>query len=187
VLLFGAAWEESFDDIIGREQVMRDPSLLVTRPSATDPATAPAGRDLLSVLAPVPNLERRRIDWQRAGTGYADQILTIAQQRLGARLGDVEVLRIDTPADWARRGMRAGSPFALAHTFTQTGPFRPANMIRGIDNVVLAGGSTVPGVGIPPVLISGRLAADRVTGLEPRGHRRTVPVRAALSTSRTDR
>jgi phytoene synthase len=72
VLLFGAAWEESFDDIIGRGQVMRDPSLLVTRPSATDQATAPAGRDLLSVLAPVPNLERRRIDWQRAGTGYAD-------------------------------------------------------------------------------------------------------------------
>jgi phytoene desaturase len=186
-LLFGAAWEESFDDIIERGQVMRDPSLLVTRPTATDPTTAPAGRDLLSVLAPVPNLERRRIDWQRAGTGYADQILTIAQQRLGARLGDIEILRIDTPADWARRGMRAGSPFALAHTFTQTGPFRPANMIRGIDNVVLAGGSTVPGVGIPPVLISGRLAADRVTGLEPQGPRRTVPVRTALSTSRIDR
>ena len=77
---------------------------------------------------------------------------------------DADVLDVVTPADWARQGMAAGSPFALAHTFAQTGPFRPANMVRGIDNVVLAGGSTVPGVGVPTTLISGRLAADRVTG-----------------------
>jgi phytoene desaturase len=30
--------------------------------------------------------------------------------------------------------------------------------------VVLAGSGTTPGVGIPPVLISGRLAAERITG-----------------------
>jgi phytoene desaturase len=60
--------------------------------------------------------------------------------------------------------MVAGTPFALAHTFGQTGPFRPANTVRGIDNVVLAGSSTVPGVGVPTALMSGRLAADRVTG-----------------------
>ena len=39
-----------------------------------------------------------------------------------------------------------------------------ANTVRGVDNVVLAGCGTTPGVGIPPVLISGRLAAQRVTG-----------------------
>ncbi|MER7449147.1 phytoene desaturase family protein [Nocardia beijingensis] len=182
-LLFGDAWEESFRDIIVRGQVMRDPSLLVTRPTATDPSLAPAGRDLLSVLAPVPNLERGRIDWDRSGTGYAERMLEVAQDRLGARFGEVEILRVDTPADWARRGMLAGSPFALAHTFSQTGPFRPANMIRGIDNAVVAGCSTVPGVGIPPVLISGRLAADRVTGPSPARPRRIV---SALATSRTD-
>jgi phytoene desaturase len=66
----------------------------------------------------------------------------------------------------------AGTPFALAHTFAQTGPFRPANMLRGADNVVLAGSSTVPGVGVPTALLSGRLAADRVTGSDIR--RRTT-------------
>ncbi|WP_039801444.1 phytoene desaturase family protein [Nocardia araoensis] len=183
-LLFGAAWEESFRDIIVRGRVMRDPSLLVTRPTATDPSSAPAGRDLLYVLAPVPNLQRGRIDWERSGASYAEQMLEVAQDRLGSRFGDAEILRVDTPADWARRGMLAGSPFALAHTFTQTGPFRPANMIRGVDNVVLAGGSTVPGVGIPPVLISGRLAADRITG-----HRSPRPRRSGstLALSPIDR
>ncbi|MGF0319600.1 phytoene desaturase family protein [Nocardia fluminea] len=53
---------------------------------------------------------------------------------------------------------------SLAHTFAQTGPFRPANMPRGATNAVLAGCGTVPGVGVPTALLSGRLAADRVTG-----------------------
>ena len=78
--------------------------------------------------------------------------------------GEIEVSHLVTPADWAADGMGAGTPFALAHTFAQTGPFRPRNLVRGLDNVVLAGCGTTPGVGIPPVLISGRLAAERVTG-----------------------
>lgn len=164
-LLFGTAWHTAFRDIIQDGRVMSDPSLLVTRPTAGDPALAPPGRDLLFILAPVPNLEQGEIDWARTGNEYAQQILELAGHRLGGQLHDAEVLRVVTPADWASQDMLAGSPFALAHTFAQTGPFRPTNMIRGIDNVVLAGGSTVPGVGIPPVLISGRLAADRVTGV----------------------
>ena len=93
------------------------------------------------------------------------------QERLlpGVRDG-AQLLHVDTPADWARQGMTAGTPFALAHTFAQTGPFRPANTVRGIDNAVLAGSSTLPGVGVPTTLISGRLAADRVTGVDPQHH-----------------
>ena len=70
-----------------------------------------------------------------------------------------------TPRDWAAQGMAAGTPFALAHTFGQTGPFRPSTLPRrGPENVVLAGSSVQPGVGVPMVLISGRLAAERITG-----------------------
>ncbi|HZW44750.1 MAG TPA: FAD-dependent oxidoreductase, partial [Dermatophilaceae bacterium] len=59
----------------------------------------------------------------------------------------------------------AGTPFAAAHTFGQTGPFRSPNTMGA--NVVFAGSSTTPGVGVPMVLISGRLAAERVTGPDP--------------------
>src|SRR6202000_2587004 len=87
---------------------------------------------------------------------------------------DAEILHVVNPADWARQGMVAGTPFALAHTFAQTGPFRPANTVRGIDNAVLAGSSTVPGVGVPTALISGRVAADRITGIVDRPQRRAA-------------
>jgi phytoene desaturase len=61
--------------------------------------------------------------------------------------------------------MERGTPFAAAHTFAQTGPFRPRNLWG--DNVVFAGSGTTPGVGVPMVLLSGRLAAERVTGPDP--------------------
>ena len=165
-IVFGAAWDDTFTDIIRDGRLMRDPSLLVTRPTASDASLAPADRDLFYVLAPAPNLSRGVVDWSRIGHAYADQLVDIVAARLVPGLRDgAEVLHVVNPGDWARQGMVAGTPFALAHTFTQTGPFRPANTVRGIDNAVLAGSSTVPGVGVPTALISGRLAADRITGL----------------------
>lgn len=168
-ILFGDAWEQTFTDIIRDGRLMQDPSLLVSCPSASDPSLAPPGRDLLYVLAPAPNLSDGHVDWSTTAEPYTQSMLDTVSERLLPNLcDDVELLHIDTPADWARQGMTAGTPFALAHTFAQTGPFRPANLVRGIDNVVLAGSSTTPGVGVPTTLISGRLAADRITGVPSR-------------------
>lgn len=164
-ILFGAAWEQTFTDIIRDGLLMRDPSLLVTRPTASDPTLAPEAHDLLYLLAPAPNLVGSAVDWSHAGSAYADSIIDTVAARLVPDLRDnVKILDVVTPPDWARQGMLAGTPFALAHTFSQTGPFRPANTVRGVDNAVLAGSSTTPGVGVPTTLISGRLAADRITG-----------------------
>jgi phytoene desaturase len=163
---FGRSWTRAFDDIIRAGVPMKDPSLLVTRPTAGDPSLAPPGRELLYVLVPAPNQDVGVIDWASEGDAYAQAILAVCEERLVPGLTrDAEVLDVVSPADWAKQGMLAGSPFALAHTFAQTGPFRPANTVRGMDNAVLAGGSTVPGVGVPTALLSGRLAADRITGV----------------------
>ncbi len=173
-LLFGDAWQQTFRDVIDDGQLMGDPSLLVTRPTAGDATLAPAGRDLLYILAPAPNTAVGKVDWATAGSAYTDRMLQTAVDRLPALGVDAEVLHVVDPAGWARQGMAAGTPFALAHTFGQTGPFRPANTVRGIDNVVLAGSSTVPGVGVPTALLSGRLAADRITGAVARRRLRVV-------------
>jgi phytoene desaturase len=166
--VFGGAWQQTFSDIIDHGRVMGDPSLLVTRPTESDAQLAPAGRDLLYVLAPAPNTAVGKVNWSKVGPSYTEQIMQKVTDRLPQLGIDAEVLHVVDPADWARQGMAAGSPFALAHTFAQTGPFRPANMVRGIGNVVLAGSSTVPGVGVPTALLSGRLAADRITGVSAR-------------------
>jgi phytoene desaturase len=174
-IVFGQAWQQTFRDIIDDGQLMADPSLLVTRPTAGDTRLAPTGRDLLYILAPAPNVAVGKVDWASKGPAYTEQMLRAVTDRMPALGVDAEVLHVVDPAGWARQGMAAGTPFALAHTFGQTGPFRPGNTVRGIDNVVLAGSSTVPGVGVPTALLSGRLAADRITGaVSPRRRQRVV-------------
>jgi phytoene desaturase len=164
-IFFGDAWERTFAEIIREGKLMSDPSLLVTRPTATDPGLAGRGGEIVSVLAPAPNLRGGPIDWERVRGPYREELLRTLEARGLTGFGDeFTVDETITPADWAARGLAAGTPFSLAHTFTQTGPFRPANLVRAAGNVVLAGCGTTPGVGIPPVLISGRLAAERITG-----------------------
>ncbi|TDC73096.1 phytoene desaturase, partial [Micromonospora sp. KC606] len=163
---FGRAWKGTFDEVIRRGELMTDPSLLVTNPSRTDPTVAPAGRHTYYVLAPVPNLERAPFDWRgELGRRYADQLVATLERRGYVGFADgIEVSRTITPAQWEEQGMAAGTPFAAAHTFFQTGPFRPSNLHRSLSNVVFTGSGTQPGVGVPMVLISGKLAAGRITG-----------------------
>jgi phytoene desaturase len=168
---FGDAWRGVFDELTRDGRPMSDPSLLVSMPSTTDRSLAPEGGQVLSVVAPTPNLDRRSggnpdLDWAALGPRYRDEVLATLEARGWTGLtGAIEVEEMATPRDWAAQGMAAGTPFALAHTFGQTGPFRPSTLPRrGPENVVLAGSSVQPGVGVPMVLISGRLAAERITG-----------------------
>jgi phytoene desaturase len=184
---FGTSWRGVFDELTGdggllgggpgarRGKIMSDPSLLVSMPSVTDRSLAPEGGQVLSIVAPTPNLDRRSggnpdLDWTTLGPRYRDEVLATLEARGWTGLtGAIEVEEMATPLDWAAQGMAAGTPFALAHTFGQTGPFRPPTLPRsGPENVVLAGSSVQPGVGVPMVLISGRLAAERITGPVPR-------------------
>jgi hypothetical protein len=81
-----------------------------------------------------------------AGQGYPSEVI---------------IEKFVTPLDWQTQGMAAGTPFTLAHTFGQTGPFRPSNVEPRLPGMFFAGSGTVPGVGVPMVLISGKLAASR--------------------------
>jgi phytoene desaturase len=163
---FGREWRRSFDEVITRGRLMSDPSLLLTNPSRTDPAMAPAGGHVYYLLAPVPNLAHDGPRW-RSGLAerYADELTGVLRRRGYPGFGAAdEVREIVTPQDWLDAGMAAGTPFAAAHTFTQTGPLRPGTLHPRLSNVVFTGSGTQPGVGIPMVLISGRLAAARITG-----------------------
>src|SRR4051794_32297629 len=165
---FGAAWEDTFTDIIDRGRTMADPSFLLTAPTLTDPSLAPEGRHTYYALFPAPNL-RGSVDWQQHRTRYRDEIVETLEKRgySGFEAG-LEVEHLVTPSDWRAQGLAAGAPFAAAHTFGQTGPFRPPTLDRRVGNLVFCGSNAQPGVGVPMVLVSGRLAAERITGPLPR-------------------
>ena len=161
---FGHSWDGVFDELIKKKQLMSDPSILVTIPTHDDPNLAPPGKHSYYVLFPTPNLDSN-IDWTKQAGPYRDQMIKTIEERGYSGFGDsIETEVMTTPLNWKNQGMEMGAPFASAHTFFQTGPFRPRNMAQGIENVVFAGSGTQPGVGVPMVLISGRLAAERIVG-----------------------
>ena len=160
---FGSTWDESFRSIIHDGVRMADPSFLVTLHSLDDATLAPPGCSCVYALEPVPNLDGK-IDWSRERDRFAAEL----RGRVAAAgyPTDVVVERVYDPNDWAAMGMERGTPFALSHTFMQTGPFRSGNRDKRVPGLFFVGSSTVPGVGVPMVLVSGRLAAERVREYE---------------------
>jgi len=165
---FGQEWGGAFDALLDQGRLMPDPSRLVTIPSVDDPAAAPDGCTSMFVLEPVPNLSAN-IDWTAQAGPMRDRLQSFLQR--SGYPTDIVTEELVTPLDWERQGMQAGTPFSLAHTFGQTGPFRPSNIDKRVPGMFFAGSGTVPGVGVPMVLISGKLAADRVGAYLPGGKR----------------
>ncbi len=156
---FGHEWERSFDQLIGEGTLMSDPSRLVTLPTVTAPDRAPEGGSTMFVLEPVPDLTGT-IDWEQQREPMRQRLLQFLER--GGYPTDIRTEQFVTPADWADQGLASGTPFSLSHLFRQTGPFRPRNAPRNIPGLFFAGMGTTPGVGVPMVLISGDLAAQRV-------------------------
>jgi phytoene desaturase len=153
---FGPAWRDSFDAVTRRGRLMRDPSMFVSIGSSV----APVGCTTLYALEPVPNLDGKT-DWVRDGERVAERL----RSRVGAAgypIDDVVVERVIDPLSWERMGLERGTPFSLANTWRQAGPLRPNNRDERIPGLFFAGSSTLPGVGVPMVLLSGKLAARRV-------------------------
>jgi phytoene desaturase len=161
---FGTAWDDAFDDITQHGRIMRDPSMLVSVPSLDDPSRAPDGCSTIFALEPVPNLDGK-VDWVRR----SDEVVDRLRRRVadaGYPVGDVRVEQVVEPLAWERSGLERGTPFSLAHTWRQTGPLRPHNHDERVPGLFFTGSSTLPGVGVPMVLLSGKLAAERVRQYE---------------------
>ena len=167
---FGDDWDGAFEAIIDRGELMPDPSRLVTVPTVTDPTAAPDGSTALYVLEPVPHTGAG-LDWRRESGPMRERLHAFLEA--GGYPTDIREELLVTPDDWRAQGLHLGTPFALAHTFRQSGPFRPSNVDRRVPGLFFAGSGTQPGVGIPMVLVSGKLAAQRVQ--EYAGAARPVP------------
>ncbi len=162
---FGRSWRGVFDELIDRGELMSDPSFLVSNPDALRPITrSRRTRDLLRLLPHTEHVSRHRL-----GPGTRGIPRPRPLDPGGARLCRLRR---------RHRGRTHHRPHGLGASghgrrlTLRVGPLVPANRtvppqeLWG-DNIVFAGSGTTPGVGVPMVLISGRLAAERITGPDP--------------------
>ena len=172
-LFFTEDWDANFDRIFGDDPEIPDPaSFYVCMPSATDPSVAPAGDTNLFILIPVP----ADVSIGRGGEdGTGDRLVEAAADRAIARIAAatgtpdlarrITVRRTVGPADFADdlHSWRGGA-LGPAHTLRQSAFLRGSNRSRRVRGLLYAGGSSVPGIGLPMCLIGAENVLKRVRG-----------------------
>jgi phytoene desaturase len=164
-LFFGSGYRQSFTRIFDDLTLPDEPSIYIHTPVRVDPSLAPKGEDSLTGVVPVGHINPESPqDW----TAIQDQARRYVIQRL-ERIGisDLEKhIKFEVcyaPPDWQRRyNLVKGSTHGLSHSLLQMGYLRPKNRHHRYHNVYFVGASTHPGTGLPTVLISSRLAMERI-------------------------
>ena len=152
-------------DIFERHRIPADPAFYICNPNKTDPALAPPGSENIYVLVPVPNqTPGREIDWSVEGPRLeAATLQRLEHFGLTDLRQHLVTKRTFTPEDFgASFSATRLEAFGLAHGIDQVGYFRPHNRHPVYENLYFVGQSTHPGCGIPMVLISSRLVAERI-------------------------
>lgn len=156
-IIFGDTYQELLQRIFDGGEVGNDLSLYLHRPTATDPALAPDGKDAFYVLAPVPNLQRG--DWADVKHQVKERVLDILESGVlpGVR-NHLEVCFDFDPTDFAQQYQSQwGAGFSIAPIFAQSAFFRFHNRAEDFDNLYFVGAGTHPGAGVPGVLSSAKV------------------------------
>jgi 1-hydroxycarotenoid 3,4-desaturase len=161
-VLFPAVYAEEFVDLFDRARPPEDPTVYVCAPGVAHGNPGWPTHEPLFLMANAPvEPEAPRSVWPPG-----DVVRHGVLARLAAvEPGPVEVVWERSPAGLAARfpGSR-GALYGAASNGPTAAFRRPANRVPGVTGLYLASGSAHPGGGLPLVALSGRAAADAVTG-----------------------
>jgi phytoene desaturase len=158
-------YRENFESIIRDLDLPANPSLYVHAPARLDPSMAPRGQDTLTAIVPVGHMS------ENGGQNWGE-VRDEARKHVFRRLRTLGITDIEahikfeetyTPPSWRKRyNLVKGSTHGLSHTLMQMAYLRPSNRHPRYQNLYFVGASTHPGTGVPTVMVSGRLVADRI-------------------------
>jgi phytoene dehydrogenase-like protein len=130
-------------------------------PSKTDSTVAPSGHENLFILIPVaPGLadtEEIRAKYFKA---VAERIKAKTEFDVNENL---VYFKSYAPSNFVKDyNAFKGNAYGLANTLMQTAHLKPSLKSKKVKNLFYTGQLTVPGPGVPPSLISGKLASEQV-------------------------
>lgn len=163
-ILFSDDYPGEFRELFDEpRRLPTDPTLYISATSRSDPADASHGGENLFVLLNAP-ADTDAIDWDSRREEISRWLLEEMERRgLDGLSSDVQCQHLFTPADFARRdGSIHGALYGWASHGILDSLFRPPLRSPLADNVYFVGGTTHPGGGIPLVLLSARMVADKV-------------------------
>lgn len=161
-LFFDVDFNKHAQEIYDEPQWPKDPLFYASFPSKTDKNMAPEGKEAGIFLIPIAQgLE----DTPQLRQQYFELIINrferLTQNKVQNHIIFKESFCInDFVEDYNSYG---GNAYGLANTLLQTAFLRPKLKSKKVKNLFFTGQLTVPGPGVPPSLISGKLVAGLIT------------------------
>lgn len=138
-----------------------NPLFYVCSSSQTDESVAPKGHENLFLLMPLaPGLEDTE--------ALREKYFQIMIERLEKHIETKIASHIDFKKSYCINDFikdyhsYKGNAYGLANTLRQTAIMKPKIKNKKLNNLFYAGQLTVPGPGVPPALISGKIAAEQL-------------------------
>jgi phytoene desaturase len=160
-LFFDVDFDTHAKDIYDNPKWPENPLFYASFPSKTDENAAPIGKEAAIFLIPLaPGLN----DTEELRSLYFEKIITrlerLTQQSLKNNIIFKESFCVnDFIKDY---NSYKGNAYGMANTLFQTAFLRPKLKSKKVKNLYFTGQLTVPGPGVPPALISGKLVADLI-------------------------
>ena len=160
-LFFDVDFNQHAKDIYDKPRWPKEPLFYANFPSVTDKTAAPKGMESGFFLIPLaPGI----MDTQELRLAYFDKIINrfekLTQQEVKKNIIFKESFcKNDFVRDY---NSYKGNAYGMANTLLQTAFLRPKLKSKKVTNLYFTGQLTVPGPGVPPALISGKLVSELI-------------------------
>lgn len=160
-LFFDVDFNQHAADIYDKPKWPDEPLFYANFPSITDKTAAPEGMESAFFLIPLaPGIT----DTEELREEYFEKIITrfeqITQQKIKNNIiFKRSFCKNDFVTDY---NAYKGNAYGMANTLLQTAFLRPKLKSKKVRNLYFTGQLTVPGPGVPPALISGKLVAELI-------------------------
>ena len=160
-LFFDTDFDEHAKAIYDNPAWPKKPLFYGSFPSITDASLAPKKKEAATFLIPLaPGLE----DTEELRQKYFDLIIERLENLTNQDVrNSIEFKRSYCVNDFVKDyNSYKGNAYGLANILTQTAFLRPKIKSKKVDNLYFTGQLTVPGPGVPPSLISGKIVSDLI-------------------------
>ncbi len=161
-LFFDSDFDQHAVSIYDTPEWPSNPLFYASFPSITDASFAPQGKESATFLIPIaPGIE----DTESIREAYFDKIMTRLEKLTDQNLRKHIVFnRSYCVKDFIEDyNSYKGNAYGLANILTQTAFLRPKLKSKKVKNLYFTGQLTVPGPGVPPAIISGKIVANLIT------------------------
>jgi len=167
-LFFEPSFDKHAESIYDSKTWPADPLFYASFPSKTDPTCCPQEKEAAVFLIPIaPGL---RNDDEETRKKYFDIIIERIEKNTGQLIrNDILFVESYTVSDFVKDyNSYKGNAYGLANVLLQTHILRPRLKSKKLKNLYFTGQLTVPGPGVPPSLISGKIVSKLISEFEKR-------------------